>query len=136
MPSSHAAGVAALSTAVGTQFGFDSALFAVTLVFTLITLFDAQGVRRSSGRQARILNRMVEDMASHRPIQEARLDELLGVHRPAEARRNAGGGRVDGCLRGRAGRCRVEYDRRGAVGARRVAVVVAAAAEGAMDLAG
>ena len=91
MPSSHAAGVAALSTAVGTQFGFDSALFAVALVVTLITLFDAQGVRRSSGRQARILNRMLEDMTSHRPIQEDRLNELLG-HTPIEVLAGVGVG--------------------------------------------
>lgn len=83
MPSSHAAGVAALSTGVGRRFGFDSAYFAIALVFTLITLFDAQGVRRSSGRQARILNRMLEDLSLHRPIQEDRLNELLG-HTPVE----------------------------------------------------
>ena len=83
MPSSHAAGVAALSTGVGHQYGFDSAIFAVALVFTLITLFDAQGVRRSSGRQARVLNRMLEDLSLRRPIQEDRLNELLG-HTPIE----------------------------------------------------
>ena len=83
MPSSHAAGVAALSTGVGTQFGFDSALFAVALIFTLIILFDAQGVRRSSGRQAAILNRMLEDWSQHRPVPEDRLNELLG-HTPIE----------------------------------------------------
>lgn len=83
MPSSHAAGVAALSTGVGRSYGFDSVYFAIALVFTLITLFDAQGVRRSSGRQARILNRMLEDLSLHRPIQEDRLNELLG-HTPVE----------------------------------------------------
>lgn len=41
MPSSHAAGVSALSTSIGVSYGFDSALFAITLVFTLIILFDA-----------------------------------------------------------------------------------------------
>ena len=83
MPSSHAAGVAALSTGVGTQFGFQSPLFAVALVFTLITLFDAQGVRRSSGHQAALLNRMLEDWSLHRPVPEDRLNELLG-HTPVE----------------------------------------------------
>ena len=83
MPSSHAAGVAALSTGVGTHFGFDSVYFAIALIFTLITLFDAQGVRRSSGRQARILNRMLEDLSLRRPIHEDRLNELLG-HTPIE----------------------------------------------------
>ena len=62
MPSTHAAGVTALSTAVGIRVGFDSPLFAATLVFTVITLFDAQGVRRWSGRQAQLLNRKLEDI--------------------------------------------------------------------------
>lgn len=83
MPSTHAAGVTALSTAVGQQVGVGSALFAATLVFTVITLFDAQGVRRWSGRQAQILNKMLEDIYFKRRIQETRLKELLG-HTPIE----------------------------------------------------
>ena len=83
MPSTHAAGVTALSTAVGFQDGFHSPLFAATLAFTIITLFDAQGVRRWSGRQAQILNKMLEDIYFKRRIQEARLKELLG-HTPTE----------------------------------------------------
>ena len=83
MPSTHAAGVTALSTAVGIRVGFDSALFAATLVFTVITLFDAQGVRRWSGRQAQLLNKMLEDIYFKRRIQEERVKELLG-HTPTE----------------------------------------------------
>lgn len=83
MPSTHAAGVTALSTAVGIRVGFDSALFSATLVFTVITLFDAQGVRRWSGRQAQLLNRMLEDIYFKRRIQEERVKELLG-HTPTE----------------------------------------------------
>src|SRR3989338_3451908 len=52
MPSSHAAGVSALATSVGVTYGLDSAIFAVTLIFTSIVMFDAQGVRLHSGRQA------------------------------------------------------------------------------------
>src|SRR3989338_7358157 len=52
MPSTHAAGVTALSVMVGHQTGYDSPLFAVAIAFTVITLFDAQGVRRWRGRQA------------------------------------------------------------------------------------
>ena len=83
MPSTHAAGVTALTTAVGIHVGVGSALFAATLVFTVITLFDAQGVRRWSGRQAQILNKMLEDIYFKRRIQEERLKELLG-HTPTE----------------------------------------------------
>ena len=83
MPSTHAAGVTAMSTTVGHQTGFDSPLFAVCVAFTVITLFDAQGVRRWSGRQAQVLNRMMEDIYFQRRIQEQRLKELLG-HTPLE----------------------------------------------------
>ena len=93
MPSTHAAGVSALSTAVATQLGTGSPLFAATLVFTVITLFDAQGVRRWSGRQAQVLNKMMEDMYFKRRIQEQRLKELLG-HTPMEVLAGMGVGLV------------------------------------------
>ena len=83
MPSTHAAGVTALSLTIGFQLGFDSPLFAISAAFTVITLFDAQGVRRWSGRQARILNCMMEDIYFKRRIQEERLRELMG-HTPIE----------------------------------------------------
>ncbi len=83
MPSTHAAGVTALSVAVGDQAGYDSLIFAAVMAFTVITLFDAQGVRRWSGRQAQVLNKIMEDMYFKRRIQEERLKELLG-HTPFE----------------------------------------------------
>ena len=83
MPSTHAAGVTALSLAIGFQVGFHSPLFAIAIAFTVITLFDAQGVRRWSGRQAQVLNKMLEDIYFKRHIQEQRLKELLG-HTPLE----------------------------------------------------
>ena len=83
MPSSHCAGVAALATSVGIHFGYDTGIFAVALIFALITMFDAQGVRRSTGRQAEILNRMIEDLYFKKPIKEDRLMELIG-HTPIQ----------------------------------------------------
>ena len=83
MPSTHAAGVTALSLAIGLQLGFRSPIFAVAAAFTVVTLYDAQGVRRWSGRQAKVLNRMIEDMYFKRRIQEERLKELMG-HTPIE----------------------------------------------------
>ena len=83
MPSTHAAGVTALTTAIGLHTGFSSPLFAAAVAFTVVTLFDAQGVRRWSGRQAQILNKMMEDIYFKRRIQEQRLKELLG-HTPLE----------------------------------------------------
>ena len=89
MPSTHAAGVCALSTSIGLLQGFDSPLFAAAVAFTVITLYDAQGVRRWSGRQAQVLNKMMEDMYFKRRIQEQRLKELLG-HTPLEVLAGAG----------------------------------------------
>ncbi len=83
MPSTHAAGVSALTTSIGFEAGFHSHLFALAAAFTVIVLFDAQGVRRWSGRQAQVLNRLLEDMYFRRRIQEERLKELLG-HTPLE----------------------------------------------------
>lgn len=83
MPSSHAAGVSALATSIGVSYGFDSALFAVTLVFSLVVLFDAQGVRYSTGKQAEILNRMLDDIYWKKRMDDKELKEFLG-HTPVE----------------------------------------------------
>lgn len=83
MPSSHAAGVSALSTSVGVSYGFDSALFAVTLVFTLIVLFDSQGVRFSTGKMAGVLNKMLDDIYWKKRLDDKQLKEFLG-HTPIE----------------------------------------------------
>ena len=83
MPSSHAAGVSALSTSIGVAYGFDSALFAVTLVFTLVVLFDAQGVRFSTGKMAEVLNKMLDDIYWKKRLDDKQLKEFLG-HTPIE----------------------------------------------------
>ena len=83
MPSAHVAGAAALSTSIGISYGFDSALFAVALTFTLIVMFDAQTVRLSSGRQAKILNTMLDDIYWKKKLDEQKLKEFLG-HTPVE----------------------------------------------------
>lgn len=83
MPSSHASGVVAMATSVGLKFGFDSSIFAIVLVFTIIIMFDAQGVRRAAGKQAEVLNRIMEDIQYKRKVGEDRLIELLG-HTPFE----------------------------------------------------
>ena len=83
MPSSHAAAVSALATCVGLYAGLDSALFVMSLLFAIIVIFDAQGVRRATGKQAEILNKMLDDIYWKKHIQEDRLKELLG-HTPIE----------------------------------------------------
>jgi uncharacterized protein len=83
MPSSHAASVAALSTSVGIQQGFRSVMFGVTLYFSLVIMYDAAGLRRAAGRQAMILNRLIENHFKHAEEGTHRLMELLG-HTPLE----------------------------------------------------
>ena len=83
MPSSHAAGVVALTTGVGLNEGVHTALFVITLMFTIIVICDAQGVRRSTVQQAEILNTIMEDIYWKKRIQEDKLKELIG-HTPTE----------------------------------------------------
>ena len=78
MPSSHVAGVAALAIAVGLMQGFDSVIFAVSLVFAIIVMFDAQGVRQATGVQAEVLNEIIADIYFKRGLKEERLKELIG----------------------------------------------------------
>ena len=83
MPSSHAATVAALATAIGIEFGFSSPFFAIAFFFAFIIMFDAQGVRRQSGQQAEILNKIIEDIYLQKGVKQERLIELLG-HTPIQ----------------------------------------------------
>ena len=83
MPSAHAAGAACLGTSIGFECGFDSAYFALAFAFAIVVMFDAQGVRRSTGKQATILNKIMEDIYWQGKIKEIRLRELIG-HTPVE----------------------------------------------------
>jgi len=78
MPSSHAAGASCLATAIGLEYGFSSVLFALAAVFAIVVMFDAQGVRRATGRQARILNKIMDDIYWQGRINEDQLRELIG----------------------------------------------------------
>jgi len=83
MPSSHAAIVMGLTTAIGKYSGVATAQFAIALIFSFVVMYDAAGLRRAAGRQAAVLNRLVEDLVHMRGMQEQRLRELLG-HTPVE----------------------------------------------------
>ncbi len=83
MPSSHSSGTAALATVVGLYAGFNSIVFLFALVFALITMFDAASVRRSVGRQAVILNKMLDEIYAEGKFSEQHLREFLG-HTPVE----------------------------------------------------
>jgi hypothetical protein len=82
MPSSHSAAVAALSTAVFLEAGPASPVTGATLFFSLLVMYDAAGLRRAAGRQATILNQLLEGHTD-RQLRDRRLLELLG-HTPFE----------------------------------------------------
>lgn len=81
MPSSHSAFVMSLSTVAALSRGLDSLEFAICLIFSGIVMYDAAGVRRAAGKQAKVLNQIIESDGDIN-IQE-KLVELLG-HTPAE----------------------------------------------------
>lgn len=83
MPSSHSAFVVSLATSVGKLEGYDSPIFAVAITFALIVMYDAAGIRRAAGKQAAVLNDILEQIQTKRSIPEEKLKELLG-HTPIE----------------------------------------------------
>ena len=83
MPSSHSALVMSLATATGRIAGFESAVFAISLVLAVIVMYDAAGVRRAVSVQARILNQMIDEAFQGKPFAEKRLRELIG-HTPIQ----------------------------------------------------
>ena len=76
MPSSHSSLVMALTTSVGKYNGFDSALFAISLIFSFVVMYDAAGIRRAAGKQAEIINYMIEH---HKLPELQKVKELLEV---------------------------------------------------------
>ena len=60
MPSSHSATVCALTTAVAMQYGAASFEFAMAAIFSLVVMYDAIGVRQEAGKQAKVINDMIE----------------------------------------------------------------------------
>lgn len=84
MPSSHASFVMSLLTAVGFVCGADSPEFAISAVLAFVVMYDATGVRREAGRQAEILNDIIENFGQDSPeMMGKRLKELIG-HTPIE----------------------------------------------------
>jgi len=83
MPSSHSAFVMAMCVNVGETVGYDSPLFGVAVVIGFIVMYDAAGVRRAAGKQAAVLNKIIEEIENMDFHFEERLKELLG-HTPVE----------------------------------------------------
>lgn len=83
MPSSHSSLVTSLVTTIAMTEGFQSNNFAISVVFAVIVMYDAAGVRRAAGKQATALNRLIEEFYLEKPRVDERLKELLG-HTPFE----------------------------------------------------
>lgn len=83
MPSSHSAFVTSLATAIGLTEGWNSGMFAVAFVFAAVVMYEAAGVRRAAGKQARVLNQLMTIMLKEGHLPATKLRELLG-HTPFE----------------------------------------------------
>jgi len=83
MPSSHSAVVMCLSVMVGKEYGFGSSVFALALIFAIVVMYDAAGVRRAAGKQAALLNKIVDTPGLSLPQVQERLVEVLG-HTPTQ----------------------------------------------------
>ncbi|MCY0876689.1 MAG: divergent PAP2 family protein [Firmicutes bacterium] len=90
MPSSHSAAVCSLATVVGSEFGTGSTLFGACVVFGVIVMYDAAGIRRHAGEQAIVLNQLEEEIGryidrhfSGNEMYQKKLKEMLG-HQPIE----------------------------------------------------
>ncbi len=84
MPSSHSAMVSAMALSIGLYMGFDLPVFAVASILAMIVIYDATGIRREAGRQAVLINTIIEEIAKGKLSQHKRLKEVLG-HTPGEA---------------------------------------------------
>lgn len=97
MPSSHSAVVTSLATLIGKNEGIESSVFAVSLVFACVVMYDAAGVRRAAGKQAKLLNKIVETPGLTGLQVSERLVEVLG-HTPVQVIVGAAIGVVVGLL--------------------------------------
>lgn len=85
MPSSHSATVCALATAAGLEYGGGSFQFAMVAIFAIVVMYDAMGVRRETGIQAKVLNEMMElftNMGKEMSVED-KLKEFVG-HTPLQ----------------------------------------------------
>lgn len=78
MPSSHTALVTTLTIGVARYSGIGSAAFSITLIFSMYIVFEAAGLRQEVGKQARVLNELIDDLLASHHINPSRLKELVG----------------------------------------------------------
>jgi acid phosphatase family membrane protein YuiD len=78
MPSSHSATVAGLATAVGWHAGFGSPAFGISFTYAILTMLDATTVRRAAGKQAQLLNEMIDELFKDKTMSSRKMIEFLG----------------------------------------------------------
>ena len=83
MPSSHSAVVVALATMIGINYGVNSAIFGLSVIFACVVMYDAAGVRRAAGKQAKLLNKIVQTPGLSNVQVSEKLQEVLG-HTPTQ----------------------------------------------------
>lgn len=83
MPSSHSAVVTSLATLIGKYEGITTPIFAMSVIFAFVVMYDAAGVRRAAGKQAKLLNKLVETPGLSTMQVGEKLVEVLG-HTPKQ----------------------------------------------------
>ena len=83
MPSSHSAVVVSLTTMIGRSQGVTSPIFAISLIFAMVVMYDAAGVRREAGKQAHLLNEIINTPGLSNVEVKEKLVEALG-HTPVQ----------------------------------------------------
>ncbi len=83
MPSSHSAVVTSLATMIGINYGIDSAVFGLSVIFACVVMYDAAGIRRAAGKQAKLLNKIIETPGMTDVEVSEKLQEVLG-HTPVQ----------------------------------------------------
>lgn len=83
MPSSHSAVVTCLATLIGKEYGFDTGIFAMSAIFAVVVMYDAAGVRRAAGKQASLLNKIIQTPGLTSVEFQEKLVEVLG-HTPLQ----------------------------------------------------
>jgi acid phosphatase family membrane protein YuiD len=78
MPSSHAASITSVAVSIGIADGFNSSIFALAAISVFIVIRDATGVRLSAGRQATVINQILEEMYVRYNISYKRVKEVRG----------------------------------------------------------
>ena len=97
MPSSHSAVVTTLAAMIGKSQGYDTPIFAISVIFAMVVMYDAAGVRRAAGKQASLLNKLVQTPGLSGIEVQEKLVEVLG-HTPLQVFVGAAIGIVVGLL--------------------------------------